>query len=481
MGTSMTFAEPDTTPAASLAAAPSGGSSAQPPPGAVVVGVDADLQAMADAAGPGATLWLEAGVHREQAVTPLDNQRFTGAEGAVMNGARLLDGFVRDGENYVVGGQTQEGERRAAEEGLDAFPRAAYPDAVFVDDKPLQPVGSLAELAPGRFFFDYAADRIYVRDDPAGHAVEAAVSPYAFAGGATGVTIEGLTVEKYAAPVQYGAIGHHTPPVGWTIQDNEVRLNYGVGILAGTDTKLLGNHVHDNGEMGLGGSGDNILVEGNELAANGFFSGIDPFWEGGGAKFAVTRGLVVRDNLSHDNNGYGLWTDIDNIDTLYEGNRLQGNSGGGINHEISYDAVIRDNSFAGNGAAVPEWLWGSAIQIQNSQQVEIYGNTVDMTGGGNGIGLIQQDRGDGAHGPYVTAGNAVHDNLLIAPAADAGAFGAVADSDEAALLAAGNSFDHNEYRVTSAADDHWVWGEYYDWESYRAASGQDANSTLVLL
>ncbi|MFC7690431.1 hypothetical protein ACFQY5_13380 [Paeniroseomonas aquatica] len=97
---------------------------------------------MADAAGPGATLWLEAGVHREQAVTPLDNQRFTGAEGAVMNGARLLDGFVRDGENYVVGGQTQEGERRAAEEGLDAFPRAAYPDAVFVDDKPLQPVDS---------------------------------------------------------------------------------------------------------------------------------------------------------------------------------------------------------------------------------------------------------------------------------------------------------------------------------------------------
>ena len=463
------------------AAPPAGPSPTQAPPGAIVVGVNADLQAMVTAAGPGATFWLEAGVHRMQSVTPLDDQHFLGAEGAVMNGARLLTSFTKVGNNYVASGQTQEGERRIAEEGLDAFPRASYPDAFYIDNKPLHQVGSLADVAPGKYFFDYTADKIYFRDDPTGHAVEAAVSPYAFAGGATGVTIQGLIVEKYAAPVQYGAIGHHTPPVDWVIQDNEVRLNYGVGILAGTDTKLLDNYVHGNGEMGLGGNGDNILVQGNELAANGFFAGIDPFWEGGGAKFAETRGLIVRDNVSHDNNGYGLWTDIDNIDTLYEGNLLRDNSGGGINHEISYDAVIRNNTFTGNGAAVPEWLWGSAIQIQNSQNVEIYGNTIDMTGGGNGIGLIQQDRGDGAYGAYVTVGNSVHDNVLTAATADAGAFGAVAEAGEAEMLAGGNSFDHNEYRVTSAADDHWAWGEYYDWATYRAVSGQDAHSTVVLL
>ena len=57
--------------------------------------------------------------------------------------------------------------------------------------------------------------------------------------------------------------------------------------------------------MGLGGSGDNILVQGNEIAKNGFWSGIDVLWEAGGFKFAYTDNLIVRGNYSHDNNGSG--------------------------------------------------------------------------------------------------------------------------------------------------------------------------------
>ena len=63
---------------------------------------------------------------------------------------------------------------------------------------------------------------------------------------------------------------------GWTIRDNEVRLNYAVGISAHGGSQIIGNYVHDNGQMGLGGSGNNILVQGNEIAKNGFWSGIDP-------------------------------------------------------------------------------------------------------------------------------------------------------------------------------------------------------------
>ena len=85
-------------------------------------------------------------------------------------------------------------------------------------------------------------------------------------------------------------------------------------------SKIIGNYVHDNGQMGLGGSGNNILVQGNEIAKNGYWSGIDVLWEGGGFKFADTDNLVVRGNYSHDNNGTGMWTDIDNIHTLYEDN-----------------------------------------------------------------------------------------------------------------------------------------------------------------
>ena len=365
-------------------------------------------------------------------------------------------------------------------EEVEGYPRASFPDALFINDTPLRHVGSLAELGPGKFYFDYNADKIYFRDDPTGKKVEAAVAPFAFEGGAPGVTVQNLIIEKYASPIQHGAIGGWEAPVDWLIKDNEVRLNYGVGITVGDDSRIIGNNVHDNGQMGLGGNGDDILVENNEIARNGFFSGLDPYWEGGGTKFAETDRLTVRGNHSHDNNGHGLWTDIDNINTLYEDNRVERNGGAGISHEISYAAVIRDNTLIANGADGRNWLWGGGVVIQNSRDVEVYGNTVDMTASGNGIGLIQQDRGTGSYGPWVTANNSVHHNVMVSRTPDVGAVGATADFDQAGMLAAGNSFDYNSYEFTSGADDHWAWGEFYDWNTYRSRSGWDAHSTLDL-
>ena len=56
--------------------------------------------------------------------------------------------------------------------------------------------------------------------------------------------------------------------------------NYAVGISAHDGSQIIGNYVHDNGQMGLGGFGDNILVQGNEIAMNGYWSGIDVLWRG---------------------------------------------------------------------------------------------------------------------------------------------------------------------------------------------------------
>ena len=133
-------------------------------------------------------------------------------------------------------------------------------------------------------------------------------------------------------------------------------------------------------------------MQGNDIAHNGFWAGVDPYWGAGGFKFTQTDGLVVRDNYSHNNDSYGMWTDIDNIHTLYENNVVVNNTGIGIAHEISYDAVIRNNVVMNNGGDTRGWLWGGAIQIQNSSHVDVYGNKVDMTGG-NGIVMIQQNRG----------------------------------------------------------------------------------------
>ncbi|MFC7476243.1 right-handed parallel beta-helix repeat-containing protein [Dankookia sp. GCM10030260] len=455
------------------------GTATPPLQGAVLVRVNDDIQSMVDAAAPGTVFLLEAGEHRMQSIIPKAGDQFIGQDGAVLNGSRELIGFAQSGDDWVIGGQTQQGLRNATEEGLPGFVRAGYPDAVYLDDQPLKAVDSTANVRPGTYYFDYNADKIYIGDNPAGHKVEAAVSSFAFQGGdgITGVKVENLIIEKYASPLQRCTIGGDYLPTGWVIQDNEVRLNYGVGIGAGSNTQVLNNTVHDNGEMGLAGVGDNILIQGNDIGTNGYWSGIDTLWEGGGSKFALTDNLVVRGNHVHDNNGYGLWTDIDNIHTLYEGNLVENNRAAGINHEISYDAVIRNNTLIGNGIDHPEWLWGAGIQVQNSRNVEIYGNTVDTKGVGNGIALIQQDRaadGDAPYGPYVTINNNVHNNSITGY----GASGAVADFNEDQMLAGGNKFDFNSYHLPNTIDDWFVYGGYYTWEQFRSVSGWEAHGTF---
>ena len=442
-----------------------------------------NISAIVDAAPAGATFFFEPGVYRDLSLTPKNGQTFIGAEGAILNGSAVLTDFTQQGHLWVIGGQTQEGVRNATNAGLPGAMRAGYPETVFVDNVPLKPVDALSKVVPGSFYFDYAADKIYIANNPIGHTIEAGKLVDAFHGTAQNVTVQNLVVEKYDAPVQHGAI---TPGKGWTIQDNEVRLNYGIGI-AGSDmdnSKFVGNFVHDNGQMGLGGTGKNILVEGNEIAKNGFWSGIDPGWEGGGFKFALTDGLIVRGNYSHHNLGPGMWTDIDNIHTLYENNVVVGNTKSGIQHEISYDAIIRNNVVVHNGVedfTGYGWLWGDQILIQNSRNVEVYGNKIDMTGA-NGIGLVQQDRGDGAYGPRVTTGNSIHDNIVVSHDT-IGRLGEAADYNQTGLLNGGNTWSNNYYYMTDTGNRFW-WptpsgGSTYSFSQFQAASGESGTISQV--
>jgi hypothetical protein len=385
----------------------------------------------------------------------------------VLNGSTPLIEFRKEGNHWVIGGQTQQGKRVWTDQ-TDGSIRGGYPETVFVNDKPLKPLDPLSNVTSGTFYFDYAADKIYIADDPTRNKVEAGKLAFAFGGGAKNVTVQNLVVEKYNSPGQHGAI---QAAKEWVVQDNEVRLNYGVGVKVLDKGKILGNHVHNNGQMGLQGWGDNILVQGNEIAKNGFWSGIDVGWEGGAGKFSWTKNLVIRDNYSHDNHGDGFWTDIDNVHTLYENNIIVGNTHNGIQHEISYDAIIRNNVLEGNGSELFEsqgWLWGSQILLQNSSNVDVYGNRVDMTGA-NGISLIHQDRGSGEYGPWVTTGNKIHDNVVVSRDTS-GRIGGVADYDQNGLLNGHNTWADNKF-VMSDGDRFW-WNGNYDFANFKAATGE---------
>lgn len=427
-----------------------------------------DIQAIVSTAPRGTAFLLRAGVHRLQTIRPRDGDTFAGESGAVLSGARLLTSFTRVGGHYVAAGQTQQGVPHG--QCQSAFPQCRLPEELFIDDRPLVRVGSLDEVGHGRWYFDYGADRIYFADDPNGRRVETSVVPTAIEASANDVTVSGLTFEKYANLAQHGVVNAEGR-TGWVVARNEVRWNHGLGIRIGPRSRVIDNHVHHNGQLGIGGVGVDVLVEKNEIAYNNT-AHFDATWEAGGTKFVQTDRLIVRENVVHHNGGPGLWTDIDNINTTYEQNTVLDNERMGIFHEISYAAIIRNNIVRRNGWGFQEWIWGAGILVAASPNVEVYGNTVEDNA--DGIGAVQQQRGSGAHGPYELSNLWVHDNTVRM---SQGFNGLVQDiGDRSYFSSRNNRFDRNRYWVPGGNVFAWMDAEVPEvqWKSF----GQDLTGSF---
>jgi hypothetical protein len=470
-------------------AAPSG---AETPPTVLVAPVD-DLPAIVGASPPGSTFVLAAGVHRGHSVVPRDGDSYVGEPGAVMTGAVVLSGFAREAGHWVADAPVPPGAQHGScVAGYDA---CSFPEDLFVDGEMLWQVSGASDLAApyvsppeaggrsylGSWYFERGKGRnkqprIHVSFDPAGRTVELSVVRHAFSGAASAVTIRGLIVEMYAAPAQSGAIQGNLG-TGWVIENNELRSNHGYGLRIGHGARASADLVHRNGQLGIGGVGDNVVIESNEIAHNNL-AGFSVGWEAGGTKFVRTRDLFVRNNHVHHNEGPGLWTDIDNIYSVIEGNLVEWNSHEGIKHEISYDASIRSNTASNNGRAFDVWLWGAQIEIQNSSNTEVYANVVTVAAdGGDGIAVINQSRGGGAYGPWVSTNAYVHDNE-IAYLGEVGQTGAVDDTGGYACTAeANNRFDGNSYDIPSSESLRWAWCSSLTWTGFQAA-GQEATGSV---
>ena len=366
-----------------------------------------DLQKSLDRHDAGTTFCVS-GAHRVTTqIEPQDGQRLVGQDGAVFDGSQPLTKWHEGAGIWVVRSQSQ-GPTVNHEGSFPDFlhEEARYSDDVFYDGALLERVNSKKELGSGHFYFDYDKDHIYIADSPIGHTVELAVADGIVGGEASRVAVKNLTVQK--------SLGRGvTAGSGWSVTGSEIRLNATTGMKLGDNGTARHNFLHHNGQYGLTGAGDNIVVEENEISFNNshrYYNAIGRNWASVGTKFVLTgspsepgSGLVLRDNYSHENWGDGLWTDINNIHTLIEGNTVTNNERYGIRHEISYDATIRNNTVSENTAA--------GIVINSSPNVEVYGNNVWRNG--DGIEVLDQDRGTGPYGPYVTEGLDLHDNEIV--------------------------------------------------------------------
>jgi hypothetical protein len=291
------------------------------------------------------------------------------------------------------------------------------------------------------------------------------------------VLIKGLTIQHYDPPEQQGAILAGGPQksqstVGWVVQDCEVRYNATGGIRTSNKTRVIGNFVHHNGQLGIMGSGDSVLVENNEISYNNY-QNLFPFGIAlGGGKFVNTRWLTVRGNRVHDNQGNGLWTDIGNRYAVIEQNVVEANSGAGIMHEISYDAIIRNNTARRNGFA-RGWVTGAGILISASANVEVYGNTV--TGNKQGIVGIQQNRvNQGVNYSSNLKNLNVHDNTVQVPT---GGVSGISSISTLTFTSRNNRYTRNSYDMGSDSKP-FTWMNSKRTKTQWQGYGNDVNGTF---
>ena len=207
---------------------------------------------------------------------------------------------------------------------------------------------------------------------------------FAFVGndtGVTGVTIEYLTIENFSPPGSQGAVNTNSDD-NWTIAHSTIKNNVpGAAMMVGSGNTIEHNCLTANGQYAFNayqnpgdpqqskvtGGPQNIVLSGNEISYNDTCN-----WEAsgkfpvrtpagcagagqsdgcgcsGGGKFWQAQNVTVKDNYVHDNYNVGIWADTNDDGFDIEGNYFSANFDAALVYEISYNALIKGNTFAGN-------------------------------------------------------------------------------------------------------------------------------------
>ena len=448
----------------------------------------ANIQAAINSNPSGTAFSLTSGVYRMQSLKPLAGDSFLGQAGADLNGSTVLTNWVQQGVYWVSAGNPALNQPYGNSSLYCQSPTSgcAYPQDLYLNNNPL--VHELAlPIVSGQWYFDYANDQIYMADNPTGQIVELSVTQQAFGGSANNVTAQNLIVEKYAVPLQSGAIEPYGS--GWTVQSNEVRLNHGKGIKTkGNNETILSNNVHNNGEAGIAtGNSSGILYQYN-MVSNNNYAKVAYDTEAGGSKFAGSSNLSILNNTFSGNDGCALWVGGESSVATISGNTVTGNTLDGIRYEHSHHGTISGNVLINNGQTASGTCSkrnAREIVVCDSDYTTVTGNT--LTSNCSGITLTHStDRIN----LVVPVDDIVTDNTITysRSATIANRIGGIDGQTPPPLFnpANNNYFDYNTYHFASDGllnMDNWVWGGTFgttaqtrDWPQWRSA-GQDIHGT----
>ena len=371
--------------------------------------------------------------------------------GAEIRGSDVWSDWTQTGGLWVRGGLPSLQGHGDCLEDRDCQP----PYQVFLDGNALERVGG----RPSAGQFAVRGSEVRLADDPTGRTVEVSTRARWITGRADDVRIEGFRMRHAANPAQNGAL-NTDGRARWTIYRNVLSDAHGpiVSIQGGTGHVLMENDISRSGQLGVHGTdASDVLVQGNRIHQNNL-AGFDPVWEAGGLKMTVMSRLTLTGNEVMENDGWGLWCDIDCRDTTISANRVYRNTRVGISYEISRRGTIVNNIVWENGLEISGWGRGAGIVCQNCTTTTIADNLVAWCP--DGIAVIEQDREIIARVEQIV----VRGNTIVGTDGTV-ALGWLTDRDQEYLFrpAARNEGAENRYWFTTGEGD----AERFDWDGPR--------------
>lgn len=373
---------------------------------------------------PGDTAIVHAGLYREKLVMDTAGTRekpialrAAPGESVIVTGADRVQGWQREAAPaggapravWIKDGWTHRNAVQSPHQPGDEERARWDPSQVFVDGIYCAQVMRRDDMEPGTFYLDTTANRLYLwmppvpgadkregistvdwwsgpvnlaSEDPNDHMVEVSVRNVCLKIGDHTV-LDGFHVRYCAANALNGAI--YGKGDGFTIENCVAEWSNGGGIFpSGSNWVVRNCTARYNGYIGGDAHGyANCLFENNTMARNNY-KGFDTHWSGGGFKICNSRGVTVRNCRFVENNGVGLWFDINCTGNILERNLVVGNYGGGIMMEVTHGNSLappssdpNPNIIRNNICAYTRYdgTYGSGIMLMQARNNEVYNNT----------------------------------------------------------------------------------------------------------
>jgi Right handed beta helix region len=412
----------------------------------------------------GTTFCFKPGTYRMTGtITPRNNDRLVGAGTSrgdvVLSGAKVIASWASASGLYV-----HTGDVKSLPQGGTCLTgtECERSDWLFKNGVMLTRVlspCSATKVVAGHFCIDYGTSKMYMHDNPSGLTIEYSYVQHAVVASASGVVVQDMTIARYANTAQTAAV--LVAANGWVVNNIRATANHGCAVsVIGNGTVVKNSRLDNNGQEGFCGAGSvSAQFTNNEVDRNNL---LKFFLEGGGGKFGRTSSMTISGNNFHDNDGRGLWLDIDNVNTFISGNTASHNlafgrtlDGDGILVEISCYVTVVGNVATGNQ--------GGGIDISSSHDV-IVGTTsnpnrVTVPADGQfGIRILANGRAGTTPNCGLKAdakNNHVTGNSITMPAGASynGVFQMYSS------VVSGNSFQANDYHMPSGGCSaaRWKW------------------------